>query len=71
MNIETGEIKKISELTEEEKKSGKWVELPGEMSKLQYPARGFDPPKSKSRSELKREEYMRRVAEKKRVGENV
>lgn len=27
MNIETGEVKDISELTEEEKRSGKWIRL--------------------------------------------
>jgi hypothetical protein len=63
MNSETGEIKKLSELTEAERKSGKWVKLPAGVNYL--------PSKPLTKSELKREEYMKRVLEKKAEGLNV
>ena len=32
MNVDTGEVKDLSELTDAEKKSGKWKELPAHIS---------------------------------------
>lgn len=69
MNTETGQIKPWNELTEEEKKSGKWIELPGEWASLNP---GWKPDlRPVSKSDQKREEYMRQVAEKKKSGQNV
>ena len=62
MNVDTGEVKRLQDLTEEERKSGKWIELPKQFGNLRFP---------KSKSDLKREAYMQRVLEKKKVGENV
>jgi hypothetical protein len=36
MNIETGEIKRLEDLTDEEKKSNKWIELTTPESKNIY-----------------------------------
>lgn len=63
MNVETGQIKPESELTEAEKRSGKWVMLPNGVKYITH--------KSMSKSELKREEYMERVRQKNLEGVNV
>jgi len=63
MNIDTGQIKREDQLTEAERNSGRWIQLPNGVRYLQS--------KPLSKSELKRETYMARVREKKREGINV
>ncbi len=58
MNTETGQIKRLEDLTEEEKKSGKWIEMKG-LAGIDFP-----PSAPLSKSDLKREAYMERVKEK-------
>lgn len=65
MNTETGQIKDEKDLTEEEKKSGKWVKFFERDGK-----KVFVHERKKTKSELKREEYAKRVAEKRASGEN-
>ncbi len=55
MNTETGQIKRLEDLTEEEKKSGKWIEMKG-LAGVEFP-----PSVPLSKSDLKREAYMQRV----------
>ena len=58
MNTETGHIKRLEDLTEEEKKSGKWKELKG--------LEGVRFPESRpiSKSDLRREAYMEKLKQK-------
>lgn len=74
MNIETGQVKRLEELTEQEKKSGKWVELPEDMRDLEFLKKTPQPdsaPIYKSKSDRRRDGYMNRVEEKRKLGVNV
>ena len=62
MNTETGQIKEWEHLTEAERKSGKGVKLPQGVKFVDQPM---------SQSDIRREEYMRQVLEKKKSGVNV
>jgi hypothetical protein len=61
MNIETGQVKKLSELTDEERASAKYREVPEYFNRLK--------PKARMR-ELKRLDYLAEVARKKKEGIN-
>lgn len=62
MNVDTGEIRDWSELTEELKKDPKWMPLKEALLTRANQLTG------KSKSDLRREDYMRRVLEKKKEG---
>lgn len=62
MHEDTGELKRLQDLNEAERKSGKWKEVPDSFH-------NYSP--NRRLREQKRIEYMERVAEKKRRGENV
>lgn len=65
MNTKTGEVKDESALTKEEKDSGEWVKFFERGGK-----KVFVHSLKKTKSAQKREEYMKRVAEKRAAGEN-
>jgi hypothetical protein len=62
MNTDTGQIKGWDSLTEEEKKSGKWFPISPDTTGREI--------RELSKSEIKRRQYMDRVAEKTKNGEN-
>lgn len=64
MNVETGEVKMWDQLTDADKKSGKWIELPNGFTELNLNA-------FKSKSDVRRDAYMSKVAEKKKQRVNV
>jgi hypothetical protein len=69
MNTDSGRLKKWEELTQTEIESGKWVPAPnGAELRDGIPYLHGRPV---SKSDLKRELYMRRVREKRAEGENV
>ncbi len=70
MNTETGEVKPFSELTDEERNSGKWIPLPGGV-RWQKDLNAPSAPKILNKSDRKRVEYMKKVAQKKLEGVNV
>ena len=59
MNSDTGKMKRYDDMTEEEKKSGKFFPVPEGMPISEI--------KTLSRSQQKREEYMKEVYEKKKA----
>jgi hypothetical protein len=65
MNIDTGEIRNLNDLSEKEKKSGRWVEIPAKYLK-QYVKKTpttDDDYAALNTAEAKRAEYARWIAE--------
>lgn len=62
MNIKSGQVKQWDELTEEQKKSGDWVELNGELRRVRWNGRPLEEMEQRTFGRMK--EAFARIKEK-------